>query len=216
MRPGPLARVAVLGAHCDDIAIGAGGSLLTLCRANPGVIIDALVLSGAGTEREAEERAALAAFCPGAELRLTVADLPDGRMPGEWARAKSLVAAHRRTGDPDLVLAPQRRDAHQDHRLLAELVGQEYRDHLVLGYEIVKYETDLPTVSVHVALEPTVVGEKIALITEHYPSQHGRSWFDDEAFRAVLRIRGVQAQARHAEGFVLEKAVLDLTGGAQS
>ena len=123
----PLAptRVAVLGAHCDDVAIGAGATLLALARATPGLRVDALVLSGGGTGREAEERAALAAFCPGAELTVTVLDLPDGRLPTHWERAKEAVRAFRSglTGDlePELVLAPAAHDAHQDHRTLAEI-----------------------------------------------------------------------------------------------
>ena len=88
---GRLDRIVAVGAHCDDIAIGAGGTLLTLCLARPGIRVDALVLSGGGSEREQEERAALAAFCPGADLRLTVLKLPDGRLPAHWEEAKAAV-----------------------------------------------------------------------------------------------------------------------------
>ena len=88
---GRLDRVVAVGAHCDDIAIGAGGTLLTMCLARPGLRVDALVLSGGGGEREREEWAALAAFCPGADLRLTVLKLPDGRMPAHWEEAKAAV-----------------------------------------------------------------------------------------------------------------------------
>lgn len=200
--------VALLGAHCDDIAIGAGGLLLDLCRRQPGVRIDALVLSGAGTEREAEERAALAAYCPGANLTVHVHDFPDGRMPGRWAEVKAAVAAFRRTVEPDLVLAPHAGDAHQDHRLLAELAWQEFRAHLILGYEILKYEGDLPTVQTYWPLDRALADEKIALLYEHYPSQHSRTWFDDEAFRGMLRVRGVQCQRPYAEGFVTPKLTL--------
>lgn len=102
---GSLERVVAVGAHCDDIAIGAGGTLLTLCRARPGVRVDALVLSGGG-EREQEERSALAAFCPGADLRVTVHKLPDGRLPAHWDEAKAAVEELRAGTEPDLVLAP--------------------------------------------------------------------------------------------------------------
>ncbi|MER5917717.1 PIG-L family deacetylase, partial [Streptomyces sp. NPDC001982] len=131
---GPLDRVVAAGAHCDDIAIGAGGTLLTLCLARPGVRVDALVLSGGGSEREQEEQAALAAFCPGADLRLTVLKLPDGRMPAHWEEAKAAVEELRLQTEPDLVLAPRTDDAHQDHRGLAKLVTTAFRDHLVLRY----------------------------------------------------------------------------------
>ncbi|MGH3451728.1 MAG: PIG-L deacetylase family protein, partial [Haloechinothrix sp.] len=130
-----IRSVAALGAHCDDIAIGAGGTLLTVCSARPGVRVDALVLSGGGSEREDEERAALAAFCPDADLRLTVLKLPDGRLPAHWDEAKSALEELRGRTDPDLLLAPRTDDAHQDHRGLATLVPTAFRDHLVLGYE---------------------------------------------------------------------------------
>jgi LmbE family N-acetylglucosaminyl deacetylase len=91
LRAGAIDRIAVLGAHCDDIAIGAGGTLLTICSDRPGLRVDALVLSGGGTEREDEERAALSAFCPGADLRLEVLKLPDGRVPARWEEAKAAV-----------------------------------------------------------------------------------------------------------------------------
>lgn len=202
-----IRRVALLGAHCDDIAIGAGATLLRLCRANPGIEVHALVLSGAGSPREAEECSALAAFCPGADLHLQVADLPDGRMPGEWAAAKAAVAAFRGRCEPDLVFAPQPADAHQDHRLLAELVWQEFRDHTVLGYEIVKYEGDLPEVQLHLPVDAELAATKTALLRRHYPSQAGRDWFDEEAFLAQLRLRGVQCRQRYAEAFVTPKLV---------
>jgi LmbE family N-acetylglucosaminyl deacetylase len=199
--PARLDELVLLGAHCDDIPIGAGGTVLTLCRARPGLRVRALVLAGGGTPREAEERAALAAFCPGADLSVTVLDMPDGRLPTHWEWAKEQLEAFRRTCEPDLVLAGHRGDDHQDHRELARLVPTVFRDHLALGYEILKAEPDLAQPAVLWPLEPDVVDEKIRLLHAHYPSQTGRTWFDDEAFRGLARIRGVQAGRRYAEGF---------------
>ncbi|MEV4103099.1 PIG-L family deacetylase [Nonomuraea sp. NPDC049649] len=211
--PDGLRRVAAVGAHCDDIAIGAGGTLLTLCAAHPGLRVEALVLSGGGTEREGEERDALAAFCPGADLRVTVGKLPDGRLPAHWDEAKRAVEDLRARISPDLILAPHSGDAHQDHRGLAELVPTAFRDHLVLGYEIVKWDGDLGRPSAYQPLGPAVVEAKIALLWEHYPSQRRRSWFDREAFAGLARIRGIECQARYAEAFYLRKLTLDLAGG---
>jgi LmbE family N-acetylglucosaminyl deacetylase len=212
--PGPVAEVAALGAHCDDIAIGMGATLLTLARANPGLRVNALVLSGAGTAREAEERAALQAFCPGAAVQLTVLDVPDGRAPAHWDRIKDALADFRRSGDPDVVFCPHRRDAHQDHRLLAEIVPTEFRDQLILGYEILKWETDTPTPTVYQPLDTLTAEEKVRLLHKHYPSQAGRDWFDELSFLGLSRLRGVQCRAAHAEAFVLEKAVLDFSAGS--
>ncbi|GAA0361392.1 PIG-L family deacetylase [Microbispora corallina] len=207
---GGMRAVAALGAHCDDLAIGAGGTLLSLCAAHPGVRVDALVLSGGGTEREDEERAALAAFCAGADLRLTVLKLPDGRLPAHWDEAKSAVEELRARTDPDLLLAPHRGDAHQDHRGLAELVPTAFRNHLVLGYEIVKWDGDLGRPSAYQPLSPEVARAKADLLQRHYPSQRHRPWYDPEAFLGLARIRGIECGARYAEAFHVNKLILDL------
>ncbi|MFD4997419.1 PIG-L deacetylase family protein [Streptomyces buecherae] len=207
---GPLDRVVAVGAHCDDIAIGAGGTLLTLCRARPGLRVDALVLSGGGGEREREERAALAACCPGADLRLTVDKLPDGRLPARWEQAKAAVEELRERTEPDLVLAPRTADAHQDHRGLAKLVTTAFRDHLVLGYEIVKWDGDLGRMTAYQPLTPEVAEDKARLLQEHYPSQRHRPWYDREAFLGLARIRGIECHARYAEAFAVTKLTLDL------
>lgn len=211
LRPDRLSAVTAVAAHCDDLAIGAGGTLLALCEARPGLTVRALVLTGAGTQREVEEKEALQEFCPGAVIHLTVLDLPDARTPSRWLEAKSAVSAVRLAGATDLVLAPHRHDAHQDHRLLAEITGQEFRDHLVLGYEILKYESDIPAVDTYVPLDHQLARRKASLLRELYPSQHEHGWYDDEVFMGLLRLRGVQCQHRYAEGFVVDKAVVDLT-----
>lgn len=205
-------RIVALGAHCDDIAIGAGGSLVTICAARQGVRVDALVLSGGGTEREAEERAALAAFCPGADLRVTVLKLPDGRVPTHWEEAKSALRELRERTDPEVIFAPNHQDAHQDHRALAELVPTEFRDHLVLGYEIVKWDGDLGRPSAYQPISASIVNAKFDLLHEHYPSQRSRSWFDREMFTGLARIRGIQCATRYAEAFHVRKLALDLQG----
>lgn len=205
-----LDRIVAVGAHCDDIAIGAGGTLLAMCRAQPGIRVDALVLSGGGSEREDEERAALAAFCPGAELRLTVLKLPDGRMPAYWEEAKSAVEELRAQTDPDLVLAPRTDDAHRDHRGLAQLMTTAFRDHLVLGYEIVKWDGDLGRPAAYQPLSQETAEQKVTLLQEHYPSQRHRPWYDREAFLGLARIRGIECHARYAEAFAVTKLTLDL------
>ena len=207
-----VGRVAAVGAHCDDIAIGAGGTLLAICSGRPGVRVDALVLSGGGTEREDEERAALAAFCPGADLCLDVLKLPDGRLPAHWDEAKAAVEELRSRTDPDVLFAPNRFDAHQDHRGLAELIPTAFRGHLVLGYEIVKWDGDLGRPSAYQPLTPEVTEAKVGLLAQHYPSQQQRPWYDREAFLGLARIRGIECRARYAEAFYLDKVTLDLAG----
>lgn len=206
--PERLERLLLLGAHCDDLAIGAGGALLTLCRAHVGLRVTALVLTGGGTDREPEERMALRAFCPKAELSLRVLDLPDGRVPAHWERAKLALEELRGTGEPDLILGPSAHDHHQDHRALAKLVPTAFRDHLTLGYEILKWDGDLAQPQAYLPLSAEVLAEKVALLAAHYPSQRGRNWFDAETFTGLARIRGVQCHTRYAEAFHLSKLVL--------
>lgn len=205
---GTLDEIAVVGAHCDDIAIGMGGTLLTLATASPGLRLRALVLSGGGTEREAEEQDALMAFCPGADVALTVLDLPDGRAPAHWERIKNHLSDFRESCNPEVVFGPHRGDAHQDHRLLAELVPTEFRSHLILGYEILKWETDTPRPTIYHPLETGVAEEKARLLHKHYPSQTSHDWFDEEAFLGLSRFRGVQCRSAHAEAFIVEKATI--------
>jgi LmbE family N-acetylglucosaminyl deacetylase len=209
---GALTEIAVVGAHCDDIAIGMGGTLLSLAESRLGLRVRGLVLSGGGTEREAEERDALRAFCPGADVAVTVLDFPDGRAPAHWERIKEHLSDFRASCNPDVVFGPQRDDAHQDHRLLAELLPTEFRDHLLLGYEILKWEGDIPRATMYHPLETVVAEEKARLLLKHYPSQTSRDWFDELAFVGLSRLRGVQCRSAHAEAFVVEKATLTFTG----
>jgi LmbE family N-acetylglucosaminyl deacetylase len=208
---GGLDEIALVGAHCDDIAIGMGGTLLTLA-ARPRLRVRGLVLSGGGTEREAEEIEALAAFCPGADVDVTVLNIPDGRAPAHWDRIKNHLSDFRRSCTPDVVFGPQRADAHQDHRLLAELLPTEFRNHLVLGYEILKWEADTPRPTIYHPLDTEVAEEKARLLLKHYPSQTSHDWFDEQAFLGLSRLRGVQCHARHAEAFILEKTTITFEG----
>ena len=213
LTPVSLNSVAVIGAHCDDIAIGAGATLLEIVRDNPGVVVHALVLSGGGTEREVEEKNAFAAICSSTDVRLTVADLPHGRLPDHWGAVKQHIAEFRRDCEPDMVFAPQRDDLHQDHRLVAELTPAEFRDHLVLGYEILKWESDLPNPTLYLPIPRETAHQKARLLAECYPSQSGHDWFDDEVFLGLMRVRGVQCRSRYAEAFTVEKAVLNTADG---
>lgn len=206
---GPLDVLAV-GAHPDDIEIGCGGTLLVL-RERPDVRVHCLVLTGS-PERRLEAEAAAAAF-NGPAGSIDIGQLPDSRLPDHWSAVKQFLedAALERAA-PDLVLVPRRDDSHQDHRLLAELVPTVWRDSLVLHYEIPKWDGDQGRVSHYVPLGVDVARRKAELLTKVYPSQVGRDWWDDETFLAILRLRGVECRARYAEGFVIEKARLDLVG----
>lgn len=208
--------VVALGAHCDDIEIGAGGLLLALSRALPGLTVLATVLA-ATSERAAETRVALPDFLPGAEVDIDCHDLPDGRLPAHWDTVKSLLTARRvaaaSRGGADLVLAPVSYDAHQDHRCVARIVPSVFRTELVLGYEILKSDGDLGRPNVYQRLDEQTARDKVRLLGKHYPSQHAKPWYDEESFLALMRIRGLECHTRYAEAFTCTKAVLDLPAG---
>lgn len=202
------AHVVLIGAHCDDIELGAGGLLLALA-ARGGVRVDALVLSST-PERAAETRACLAAFLPGVELGVETLDLPDGRLPGRWDDVKEALESLRARTAPTLVVAPRTDDAHQDHAVVGSLVTTAFRDHLVLRYEIVKWDADLRPPTLYLPLPDDLAARKWDLLHEHYVSQRSRDWFDREAVLGLARLRGVECHARYAEAFTTTKAVLTL------
>ena len=203
-------HIVVAGAHCDDIAIGCGATLLALRTEFPDATVSAFVLTGAGTPREAEERSALEAFCP--DLLVTIEDLPDSLTPAHWLAAKQALATFKRLlpSPVDLVIGPHAADAHQDHRLLAELLVTEFRTQPIWGYEILKYESDLPQVTTYVPVSEADARSKSTLLHENYPSQRDHGWFDEEAFLGLMRVRGAQCNARYAEGFVVAKSVIEI------
>jgi len=204
---GPL-TVACLGAHPDDIEIGCGGTLLAL-SASHRLTVDYVLMTGS-VHRHEEARAAASHFMMGADISYHLHDLPDGRLPGRWEEVKQRLEDVAQAHRADLVFAPRTDDAHQDHRLIAELVATVWRDALVLHYEIPKWDGDLGRVTHYVALDEETVRQKTSLLNECFPSQTERGWWDDETFNAILRLRGVECQTRYAEGFVVTKAVIDI------
>ncbi len=210
--PGGPLRVLCAAAHPDDVEIGCGGTLLALA-ARGGADVTVATLTGS-PERRAEAEAAAQAFFPGAMSRFWA--LPDGRLPAHWGAAKDALEDLARElapgGGVHLVLAPGRRDAHQDHRLVGELVQTVWRDSLVLEYEIPKWDGDLRPVTTYVALSADAARRKVELLSKHYPSQAARDWWDDETFLSLMRLRGMECRSPYAEGFTVRKQRLDVAG----
>jgi LmbE family N-acetylglucosaminyl deacetylase len=205
-------EVLCVGAHPDDIEIGCGGTLLTLA-ARPDTSVRGLVLTGDGRRRE-EAEAALPRFFPNATV--DVLDLPDGRLPAHWGATKQALEDVAQDVRPDLVLAPRIDDAHQDHRLLGQLVTTVWRDALVLHYEIPKWDGDLGRSTHYVPVSEEDAYRKVELLNKSFPSQVDRDWWDDDLYLGLMRIRGVESRNRYAEGFVGAKVVLDLSRGVRT
>jgi LmbE family N-acetylglucosaminyl deacetylase len=201
---GPLSVLAI-GAHPDDIEIGAGGLLLGLA----GVALQAryVVLTGTA-DRQQEARDAARSFMPNADLTIDLFDLPEGRLPAVWDRAKEILEEIARSCSPHVILAPSSCDAHQDHRILGEIVPTVFRDQLYLAYEIPKWDGDIDRPSMYVPVSAQVMQRKVELLHKCFPSQRSRDWWDDEVFLGLARLRGMECRTRYAEAFKCTKSVI--------
>jgi LmbE family N-acetylglucosaminyl deacetylase len=205
-------RVLCLGAHADDLEIGCGGTMLKLTRSGRPVSVTWVVWSGEG-RREQEARESAEIFLERAKTReVIVHSFRDGFFPSQSAAIKECFEGLKQRGPVDLVLTHHRGDLHQDHRLIAELTWNTFRHHLVLEYEIPKYDGDFGSPNVFVDLDEDLARRKAETIMRVFGSQAGRQWFSEDLFMSVLRIRGMEcaAASRYAEGFYCRKALLGL------
>ena len=203
-------QVLCLGAHADDIEIGCGGAILRLARERPDCDFHWVVFSAIG-RRADEARRSVGEFVPAAHLtQLTLATFRDGFMPFQGTEIKVTFEELKQRVTPDLILTHHRQDAHQDHRLIAELTWNTFRDHLILEYEIPKYDGDLGRPSVFVPLPPDICERKVTLLSDMFCSQHSRQWFGSETFLSLMRLRGIDCNAPsgYAEAFSSRKLVL--------
>jgi len=204
---GPL-DVLCIGAHSDDIEIGCGGAVLRLLAERPGSHVRWVVLS-ASPEREDEARASAADFLVDAgSADIEVSTFRESFFPAAWTEIKDHLNDLRTRADPDIVLCHHRHDEHQDHRTVAQLAWNTWRNHLIAEYEIPKYEGDLGQPNVFVALAPDVAARKVELIMKHFGTQHDKYWFRPETFAGLMAVRGVEAGAAAAEAFHVRKLVL--------
>jgi LmbE family N-acetylglucosaminyl deacetylase len=205
----PIRRVLCVGAHCDDLEIGCGGTILKLAeRENPPVFTWVVLSSDAVREREALQ--SVQRLLPNIPAtRIFIKKFRDGFLPYEGALVKETFEELKALVSPDLVLTHYRGDLHQDHRLVSELTWNTFRDHLILEYEIPKYDGDLGTPNLLVPLEESLCRRKIDTILTSFASQRGKRWFSEELFRSILRIRGMECNAasNYAEAFYCRKLV---------
>lgn len=199
-------RVLCLGAHSDDIEIGCGGTMLTLLGAGRPVEVHWVVFSGCG-RRSDEARTGAARFLEGAaQVTTEVHDFRDGFFPYQGTLKETFEALKERV-EPDLVFTHHRSDRHQDHRAVAELTWNTFRDHLVFEYEIPKYEGDLGQPNWYQPLTHDVAQRKVSLLLEVFATQHDKPWFTADAFQGLMRVRGIEAggEVHFAEAFHARK-----------
>jgi LmbE family N-acetylglucosaminyl deacetylase len=208
---GPVESVLAIGCHADDIEIGCGGTILALLERNPQIEVTWLVLSAEG-ERAEEARASAAAFLAGAgrEPRIILESFRDSFFPYVGGDVKEVFERLKPEIAPQLVFTHAGTDLHQDHRLVAELTWNTFRNHLILEFEIPKYDADLGSPNIFVPLEEAVVQRKIDTLLETFGSQRSRHWFSDDVFRGLMRLRGMEANSPtgYAEAFRCRKLQL--------
>jgi LmbE family N-acetylglucosaminyl deacetylase len=209
-RPGASLRVLCLGAHSDDIEIGCGGTLLNWIERGVKLEVHWVVFSAVGPRAQEATQSANAFVQGAAHAEVALCEFRDGYFPYQGAELKDRFEALKREVDPDVVLTHRRDDAHQDHREVARLTWNSFRDHVILEYEIPKWDGDLARPNLYQPLNQATLERKIALLHEHFDTQRTKDWFDPDTFRALARLRGMECRApdRVAEAFVLSKAVL--------
>ena len=206
----PLRRILCLGAHCDDIEIGCGGTILRLLSEDANIEVYWKVFSSTAV-RKKEALGGAKLFLAGAKKRkIAIHKYRDRFFPSFQAEIKAEFDKLKKEFAPDVILTHYRHDLHQDHRVINELTWNTYRSNLILEYEIPKYDGDLGAPNFFVGLDRATCERKAKYVLDAYASQRVKQWFDSETFLALMRIRGIEANARdrYAEAFYCRKLVL--------
>jgi LmbE family N-acetylglucosaminyl deacetylase len=209
-RSKPL-KILCLGAHSDDIEIGCGGTILQLQKNRNNIVFYWVVLS-ANEKRKQEARKSAETFLKHVEKKtIIIKNFKDGYFPYIGKELKDFFEVLKKSFSPDLIFTSCRHDLHQDHRLVSELTWNSYRDHMILEYEIAKYDGDLGSPNAFVHLEEAVCEQKIQNIISIFQTQQNNHWFSKEVFLSLSRLRGIESNApdRYAEAYYCRKIILD-------
>lgn len=204
-------KVLCLGCHSDDIEIGCGGTVLQWLSSHKNLEIVWVVFSSGGSEREKEARASAALFLQQAKKKeVIIKDFRDSFFPFDGTNIKTVFEDELKKTSPDVILTHNGKDAHQDHRQIAELTWNTFRDHLILEYEVPKYDGDMGQPNVFVPLNAKVSKKKVSHLMEAFQSQRSKRWFQEDTFLSLMRLRGMECNAPsgHAEAFYCRKLVL--------
>jgi LmbE family N-acetylglucosaminyl deacetylase len=203
-------KILCLGAHCDDIPIGCGGTLLHLATEYRNLEVAWAVLSS-NSQRKKEEEAAAHSFLEHVEVKhIVIKEWRDGFLPYCGIEVKEFFEELKLKINPDLILTHYRHDRHQDHRVVSDLTWNTFRRHFILEYEIPKYDGDMGSPNVFVPLEEECCREKIKKIVGCYSSQAGHRWFTEDTFLSLARLRGMEtpSSTSYAEAFYCRKLLL--------
>ena len=201
-------RLLCLGAHSDDIEIGAAATVLRCIKENPNVEVTWCVLSG-NEDRQTEARqGAELVLGPSVKRSIVLKGFTDSHFPEQRREIKQFFEQSLKSFDPDLILTHARADAHQDHRMVNELTWNTFRSHQIWEYEIPKWDGDISQPNLYVSADLEHTSAKIAVLRDVFATQRSKHWFDEETFRGLMRIRGLESNTRYAEAFVARKFVV--------
>ncbi len=203
-------KVLCLGAHSDDIEIGCGGTILRLVNEYDPLHAFWVVFAANDVRKAESERSANLFLSKASKKDIIVKNFKESFFPYVGDEIKDFFEVLKSKFNPDIVFTHYRNDLHQDHRLISELTWNTFRDHLILEYEVIKYDGDLGTPNFFVHLDEQTCREKISFLIDSFKSQQSRDWFTKDAFMSILRIRGIESRApkNHAEGFYCRKSVI--------
>ena len=210
VRGGGRLKLLCIGAHSDDLEIGCGGTILTWLKSMPAVEVTWVVLCAQGARASEARLSARAMLRHAHSSNVLIANFRDGFLPSQYVEVKEYFESLKSQFDPDVVLTHWLQDRHQDHRFVAELTWNTWRNHLVLEYEIPKYEGDLVTPTVYVPVPKSLVDRKLNHLQRFFSSQRSKDWFSDDTFRGLMRLRGLESRSDSgfAEGFHARKIVI--------
>lgn len=210
IQKGQTLKVLCLGAHCDDIAIGCGGTMLSLVKQVPVVEVVWVALTSTEKRKLEEHQTAERFIGHSSSKQIIIKNWRDGFLPHVWEEVKEFFEELKLKVDPDLILTHYRDDRHQDHRVVSDLTWNTFRHHLILEYEIPKYDGDMGSPNVFIPLDEQCCTDKARMIVECFPSQAGREWFTEDIFLSLARLRGMEAASgsRYAEAFYCRKLLI--------
>jgi LmbE family N-acetylglucosaminyl deacetylase len=206
---GSVRRILCVGAHSDDIEIGLGGTLLKFAAQYPDLEVWWVVFCAPGPRAE-EARESANEFLAGIEKReIRIGSFRESYFPSEWPLIKDWFEEIKAAFNPEIVFTHCREDRHQDHRVLSDLAWNTFRNHLILEYEILKYDGDLGQPNLFIPLTDRIATRKVDLLMKHFRTQGAKHWFTRDTFEAVHRIRGVECASPSgwAEAFYCRKMV---------
>nr|WP_321356775.1 PIG-L deacetylase family protein [uncultured Draconibacterium sp.] len=198
-------NILCLGAHCDDIEIGVGGTILKIIEENEIGEFNWIVFTSNNTRKKEADISAQHFLENINRKKISINSYRDGFLNADFIKIKEYFEQLKRDTEPDLIFTHYRNDRHQDHRLISDLTWNTWRNHLILEYEIPKYDGDIGNPNVYVPLREKILNQKNKILLENFVSQRGKHWFCEETFTALPRLRGIEAASKFAEAFYVRK-----------